>query len=699
LTERDDTIKRLEEEQEAALNQLAEMGFTDRNGNKKLLEQPRNDVATVVDLLSQEASTDQRRENEGGRGTSGESGGGGGRGSCLEEGRCKFDTSRNLGSGSFADVVGGTYRFAGQRAGTQVAFKIFRRGRNLASSVREKIKVEVELGMKLHHPNLVRVFGVLNHKEHGPVLVLELCPGGSLRQVLDRAHSGGITLPWLLRAKWLMQIASGMAHMHVLLPTRIIHRDLKAANVLLSATDLDKAVAKVGDFGMAMAMETIKSTQSAGGGLGTLAWMPPEAFEGDFSEMSDMFSFAVLMYEVLSLVLPHAGKSTAEIIKLAQRKFKVSKALEKRGVTAAEQEQEWLEENPLHTRRPDLNLVQLGCHPALLDWVVKSWSDNPDNRPTFREAVEFLGNLLKKRKFVFFSCRVGTKIDPELESQELEDSVFGQYTESIEYKHIPRPEIRHFTDELRRIKVDAVKVSLHFSGHGNRDSGRLEWNGVPGKTKMQISGDQLQELIKLQDAVANIDSFFLNACYTLTTGLELHAIGVRVVVCWQTSVPDETARVFATRFYELSCLASAQYATAFKTACTELSGALKKEKARPCLLQTGSGREESVQMWNGKKLVTIAHELLPHFLQPSAHAPAAAATSTATSAPSPAAAAVATKPTFTIKKKPKSVKLSSRGVGEEEEAAAAEEEEEEEDILDLISKGEASDSDDDEEEG
>ena len=82
------------------------------------------------------------------------------------------------------------------------------------------------------------------------------------------------------------------------------------------------------------------------------------------------------------------------------------------------------------------------------------------------------------------------------------------------------------------------------------------------------------------------------------------------------------------------------------------------------------------------------------FLQPSAHAPAAAATSTATSAPSPAAAAVATKPTFTIKKKPKSVKLSSRGVGEEEETAAAEEEEEEEDILDLISKGEASDSDD-----
>jgi hypothetical protein len=96
-------------EQEAALNQLAEMGFTDRNGNKKLLEQSRNDVAIVVDLLSQEASTNQRRENEVGSGRSGESEDGSGRGSCLEEGRCYVDTSRNLGSGSFPDVVGGTY--------------------------------------------------------------------------------------------------------------------------------------------------------------------------------------------------------------------------------------------------------------------------------------------------------------------------------------------------------------------------------------------------------------------------------------------------------------------------------------------------------------------------------------------------------------------------------------------------------------
>jgi hypothetical protein len=245
---------------------------------------------------------------------------------------------------------------------------------------------------------------------------------------------------------------------------------------------------------------------------------------------------------------------------------------------------------------------------------------------------EHTPSVVKKRKFVFFSCRVGTKIDPELESQELEDRVFREYMEAIQYKHYPRPEIHHFTDELKRIKEEAINVSLHFSGHGHRASGSLDWNGGPGETKMQISGHQLAKLIELQDTVANVDSFFLNACCTLTTGLELHAIGVRVVVCWQTKVYDSTARVFAKRFYQLSCQASGQYAKAFETACTELlSGALKKQKARPCLLQTGSGQDER-KIWDGNKLVTIVDEHL-HLLVP-----------------------VEPKPTFTLKKKPKKKK-------------------------------------------
>ena len=213
---------------------------------------------------------------------------------------------------------------------------------------------------------------------------------------LDRAHGGHIS--WNTRVRWLKEIASGMDELHSSLPS-IIHRDLKAANVLLSSADRDKAVAKVCDFGVAMTLQTLKSTLSAGGGMGTLAFMPPEAFKGKFSEESDMFSFAVVMWEVLSLKVPHDGKSMAEITKMAMETFTVSKALLKRGVTAADQEQEWLEDNPLQDRRPDLDLVSPGCPPALLNFTVKSWSDNPNSRPTFQEAVEFLGNVHEGRRY------------------------------------------------------------------------------------------------------------------------------------------------------------------------------------------------------------------------------------------------------------------------------------------------------------
>jgi serine/threonine protein kinase len=68
--------------------------------------------------------------------------------------------------------------------------------------MRKKIEKEVVLGTNLNHPNLVQFFGVLDNASHGPCLVLELCKGGSLRSVLDRAHDRIITLSWKTRIKW-----------------------------------------------------------------------------------------------------------------------------------------------------------------------------------------------------------------------------------------------------------------------------------------------------------------------------------------------------------------------------------------------------------------------------------------------------------------------------------------------------------------
>ena len=245
------------------------------------------------------------------------------------------------------------------------------------------------------------------------------------------------------------------------------------------------------------------------------------------------------------------------------------------------------------------------------------WREQTTRRPKGGPGT---GDQKRKKRFLFFSCRIGTDIDPVRESQELEDRVFRTYSETIDYKHHPRPETRHFSDELERMKSATEDVSMHFSGHGDASSGGLCWHGVAGRRQkeMQIRGKPLARLIKCFDVVHKIDCFFLNACCTLATGLELHAVGVRVVVCWQTPVTDATARDFALRFYHHSCLAHGKYDEAFEIVCLEQSGALSE--ARPCLLQASSRQAQlsDVKMWNGEEVVAIAEELLqsPHFLQP-----------------------------------------------------------------------------------
>ena len=131
---------------------------------------------------------------------------------------------------------------------------------------------------------------------------MELAAGGSLRDVL---HDEARALPWPLRVNWLAQIAEGMAELHAMLPRPIVHRDLKAANVLLSSADLGQAVAKVADFGVAKTMDTLRTTCAtaavgAGGTAGTLPWKAAETFKGKFTEASDVHAFGIMLFEVVS---------------------------------------------------------------------------------------------------------------------------------------------------------------------------------------------------------------------------------------------------------------------------------------------------------------------------------------------------------------------------------------------------------------
>jgi hypothetical protein len=146
----------------------------------------------------------------------------------------------------------------------------------------------------------------------------------------------------------------------------------------------------VADFGLARAADTIRSQQSAGGQAGTPAWKAPETFgKANASEKTDVFSYAVTAFEVVTRAVPWEGLELYQIVTKVNdifdpEKASVKKRLEK-GAALEDLRAEWMEDNPLQDRRPDLSLAEAGCPEALCALICRCWADDPEERPTFAE--------------------------------------------------------------------------------------------------------------------------------------------------------------------------------------------------------------------------------------------------------------------------------------------------------------------------
>ncbi|XP_054641361.1 mitogen-activated protein kinase kinase kinase 12-like isoform X2 [Dunckerocampus dactyliophorus] len=222
--------------------------------------------------------------------------------------------------------------FLGKLHGQEVAVK----------KVRNIKETDIKHLRKLKHPNIITFKGICTQ---APCycIIMEYCAQGQLYEVL---RAGRKITPSLLM-DWAMGVAGGMNYLHL---HKIIHRDLKSPNILITYDD----AVKISDFGTSKELSD-KSTKMSF--AGTVAWMAPEVIRNEpVSEKVDIWSFGVVLWEMLTGEVPYKDVDSSAII--------------------------WgVGNNSLQLPVPD------SCPDSFKLLLRQSWNCKPRNRPSFRQIL------------------------------------------------------------------------------------------------------------------------------------------------------------------------------------------------------------------------------------------------------------------------------------------------------------------------
>ncbi|KAG6474579.1 hypothetical protein ZIOFF_068517 [Zingiber officinale] len=198
-----------------------------------------------------------------------------------------FHPSNKIGRGGFGTVYKGTLR-----DGVVVATKVL--SAESRQGVREFL-TEIDVISNVKHPNLVELIGCCVEGANR-ILVYEFVENGSLVRAVLGPISEATKLNWQIRSEICLGIAKGIAHLHEVLVPPIVHRDIKPSNILLDSN----FVPKIGDFGVAKLFPdniTHISTRVAG----TTGYLAPEyALQGQLTKKADIYSFGVVLLEIIS---------------------------------------------------------------------------------------------------------------------------------------------------------------------------------------------------------------------------------------------------------------------------------------------------------------------------------------------------------------------------------------------------------------
>jgi len=223
------------------------------------------------------------------------------------------------------------------------------------------------------HPNVVRLLGCCTEKD--PILVIiEYVNGGTLQEYLRKSrsehhyknlHGASQNISSRDLTSFAYQIAKGMEYLD---SKKLIHRDLAARNVLIDSAD---QTCKVADFGFAKDVMANNIYERKSEGKLPIRWMAPESlYDNVYSSKSDVWSFGVLMWEVVTLgSVPYPGLQPSEVMKKVNAGYRLEK--------------------PEHCKRELYNIM------------VKCWEKEPKERPSFSDLVrDFEALLVKEMDYI-----------------------------------------------------------------------------------------------------------------------------------------------------------------------------------------------------------------------------------------------------------------------------------------------------------
>ena len=219
---------------------------------------------------------------------------------------CRYEVIRLLGVGGMGEV----YLVKDESLDRLACLKVFSRNTLADRMYQERFVREAQIASARNHPHICTIYEI-NKDNDPPFIAMEYIEGRDLAEMIaTRKLIAQTTIDLAL------QIADGLADAH---EAGIVHRDIKPANIIVN----NRGTAKILDFGLAKRVnvdlegKTQEQLSVSGVIMGTVSYMSPEQVKGEkIDTRSDIFSFGVLLYEMITRELPFDGNSTAETMAL-----------------------------------------------------------------------------------------------------------------------------------------------------------------------------------------------------------------------------------------------------------------------------------------------------------------------------------------------------------------------------------------------